>query len=634
MNLLNREMNMKKNIYIILSLFAFSLLYTSCESTFEEKYVDEWTDEEVWGYTTYAQAVVNNLYVGVPTRPDNYGSNFLDAATDNAMTTYDSTTRNLALGNFSAYSNPLDNWSTCYGYIQQACIFIRDGFDDDVIYSMTSDSTDEGIRMRLRGEAFFMRAYYHFELLKVYGGKGEDGIAYGVPIITEYTTTDDAEAMLSDYNRPTYEQTVEQILADLEEAYSYLTDTYAVAQATVGRANAETARALMSRVSLYAASPAYRDDAVVTCIGTDGTFTVNDETAYKEGWTEAVRDADMAIDVAGSFYGITSDNLADSSATTPSEFIFRKYFNNNTMEGYHFMPRYFGSAYTTPSQSLVDAFPMANGYPITADAVDSGYDPENPYEGRDSRFYMNIYYHGAEYGTTDYESDTNPLTTVDISPKGLDSPTSSFNASQTGYYLAKFMSKNFPLLIPTATSNSIHYHPLIRRTELYLNLAEAMNEAFGPDQQGSYIYYGEIDDSASDGDSKDDMESVQSRADETGTTIYVNTTAYEIIKSIRSTYNVNLAVGDPYLESIKDNKDAMRELIQNERRIELAFENHRFWDMRRCLLNLNESIGGVAADSDGNFEYNDNVQNRNYTSYYLPLPYDEVVKGLVNNKGW
>ncbi|MCH5311028.1 MAG: RagB/SusD family nutrient uptake outer membrane protein, partial [Prevotella sp.] len=97
-----------------------------------------------------------------------------------------------------------------------------------------------------------------------------------------------------------------------------------------------------------------------------------------------------------------------------------------------------------------------------------------------------------------------------------------------------------------------------------------------------------------------------------------------------------------YLESIKNDKEKMRELIRNERRLELCFENHRFWDLRRWQANLNETAKGVNITtnaSTGNLNYgNLDVEKRDYKDYmyYGPIPYSEVLKwsNLQQNDGW
>ncbi len=619
--------------YRIISLLSLSLLGFSCESLYEEKYVAQWEDEYVWEIASQAQAVLNDLYVTIAHRPDIYDSNFLDAASDNAMSTLQGTVRELTTGNYSSQSNPLNCWSTNYEAIQMASYYIENGMNEALVFNTTSEYTNVGERYFRMGQAYFLRAFFHFDLLQVYGGKSSSGEALGVPILTEYVTTQEAMDMLLSYKRPTYRECVDLILADLDQAQLYFEDERALTVTEVGRANLESTVALKSRVALYGGSPAYQDDSVIRINGM-GDFTVIDSSKYEENWAHFAgliygeslanlgtsTETEEGNSTSLTYTQLKSTDLADVSSTTPTEFLFRFYFNSTSLESYHFMPRFYGKAYTVPSQNLVDAYPMANGYPITD--YRSGYDPSKPYEGRDARFYLSIYYHGAEYGSVDYESESSPLSRVDILPGGLDSRSGSIDtsknsfATRTGYYLAKFVSKNFNMLDLLGTSNSAHYWAELRRAEVYLNYAEAANEAWGPTTKGIYT-------------------------DSEGEVNIVGLTAYSVMKELRATSG-GITGNDEYLDEVAaQGKDAFRKLIQNERRIELAFENHRFFDMRRCLMDLTEPIYGVeASEYNGEVQYDldvvveDREALNNTRHYYLPLPYAEVMKGLDNNMGW
>ncbi|MFI3305002.1 MAG: RagB/SusD family nutrient uptake outer membrane protein [Rikenellaceae bacterium] len=617
----------------IISLLALSLVGFSCDNLYEDKYIGQWEDEYVWEIAEQATAVLNDLYVTIAHRPDVYDSNFLDAATDNAMSTLEGTVRELTTGDYSSQSNPLNCWSTNYEAVQMASYYIANGMNEAYVFNVKSEYSDVGERYYRMGQAHFLRAFFHFDLLQVYGGKNNSGEALGIPILTEYVDTEEAMDMLLTYKRPTYRESIDLILADLDEAMSYFEDERALTVTVEGRANYNTAAALKARVALYAASPAYQDNSIVQ-INDMGSFTVVDKATYEENWANfagLIYEESMTSFLSSvtsdegnsslSYTQLTSTDFADVSSATPAEYIFRFYFNSTSVENYHFMPRFYGKAYTVPTQNLVDAFPMANGYPITD--YRSGYDPSNPYVNRDSRFYLNIYYNGADYGSEDFASEDSLVSKVDITKGGVDSRSGNIDtsknslATRTGYYLAKFVSKNFNMLDLLGTSNSAHYWPELRKAEVYLSYAEAANEAWGPTTKGIFT-------------SSDGEEST------------VGLTAYDVIKNMRATSGG--IVDDKYLDEVAAmGKDAFRELIQNERRIELAFENHRFFDMRRCLMDLTEPIYGVEASLgyDGvTVEYDMDVvvEDRdalsNVRNYYLPLPYAEVMKGLDNNMGW
>ena len=130
-------------------------------------------------------------------------------------------------------------------------------------------------------------------------------------------------------------------------------------------------------------------------------------------------------------YGSIDERRARVDALmAEAEFVFRAFHNTKELETRHFTPYYLGKANTIPSQNLIDAFPMkASGYPI-ADTGNSGYDASAPYSGRDNRFYLTVYYHGATYGGTGL-----PL---DVVYGGKDSPSYDFKASRSGYYRRNF----------------------------------------------------------------------------------------------------------------------------------------------------------------------------------------------------
>jgi hypothetical protein len=172
-------------------------------------------------------------------------------------------------------------------------------------------------------------------------------------------------------------------------------------------------------------------------------------------------------------------------------------------------------------------------------------------------------------------------------------------STRTGYYMKKLLRED-AVAGGTNAAQQQHLNPRIRVMEMFLVYAEAMNEAQGP-TSGS-------------------------------------PSAYDVIKRIRE--YAGITGGDQYLESIKGDKDKMRDMIRNERRINLCFENKRFWDLRRWNVNLNETAKGVKITMNGgkrNYEYI-NVETRNFEPYqiYGPIPYDEIAKfpALKQNDGW
>lgn len=228
----------------------------------------------------------------------------------------------------------------------------------------------------------------------------------------------------------------------------------------------------------------------------------------------------------------------------------------------------------TPLQNLVDDYEMSNGMPITAN--NSGYDPDHPYKNRDPRFYQTILYNGAPY-----RGDT----VWTYTPGGKDSKDgpSNWNTSKTGYYLKKFMDDNLPIVNPwdvAGTQPWIYF----RYAEILLNYAEAQNEAVGPDLS-----------------------------------------VYDAINKIRG------RAGMPDLPAGLS-QSGMRKRIWNERRVELAFEEHRYYDVRRWKIA--DSVENVPAygitvtKTGGTYTYARKValDGRQFKEkqYWLPIPRAEI----------
>src|SRR5690606_21834837 len=204
----------------------------------------------------------------------------------------------------------------------------------------------------------------------------------------------------------------------------------------------------------------------------------------------------------------------------------RPIYNNNAREADHFPPSLYGRGRINPTQNLVDAFPMANGFPI--DDPNGAYDEEHPYENRDPRLSLYIVYNGSQFKGKTIN------TSISGGEDGLDRQQTS---TRTGYYLKKLLREDVNM-DPASPSNQKHFNTHVRYTELFLSFAEAANEAWGPDGNAAGF------------------------------------SARDVIAAIRK--RAGIQQPDAYLASIAD-KDGMRNLIRNERRLELCFEGFRFW---------------------------------------------------------
>jgi SusD family. len=587
---------------------ACLFFFCACEDALDTKLTWQIGDSDVWRVPELAQGVLYKAYSGIANRPDCFEDNFLDCATDNAVTNMrSSAVYRLGMGGMTAFTNPIANWDNAYNMLEYVNSFLENGLSSDILYNRSDATIDKQIKQRLKGEACFLRAWWHFELLKLYGGKASNGKALGIPLADHFFTQEEA-AKHNDFVRPSYQSTVDFIVNDLDSAMVLLPNAYSgddlqFGTTQIGRATKPAAAVLKSRVLLYSASPAMQDDDVIKITGM-GQFEILNPTAYQEKWKAVALEINKILGMTGfgTFVPITASAVADAQAEN-ADYAFRRYFNNNLLESFEFPPSYYGDARATPSHNLVKAFYAKNGYPVTD--VRSGIDMKDPnfnmmqlYSALDNRFALNVYYQGSIFGDSGQA--------LDMSEGGKDSPSSSENATRTGYYLSKFASKKSALLNPIQLLNSAHYNPLLRKSEVLLNFAEAANEAWdNPKAKGEGCLY----------------------------------SAYEIMKNIRS--KAGGIVTDSYLDEIAQSKDSFRKLVQNERRLEFAFENHRYFDMRRWLIPLDEDITGVfiTRNTDGTFTFEERVvEKRKYEvkNYFAPLPYAELVKNrnLINNQGW
>ncbi len=621
-----------KNLKYLIALFFVSQVTLSCESILEPRLDNSLPDSLAWfGPFNRALGFLNNAYTAIPDRFDNYdGNTHLDVATDNALANeYNLNTMKYNYGTMSSLNLlGIGRWNTAYTSLYYVNLFLEKGLGKDVIYDTPIDApkgetvaqakarleVDSLIKVKFKGEALFLRAWWHFQLLQEFGGKSTTGSALGIPLVLKAVPADKAKDNFSE-RRNTYDECVSRIVKDLDSAAILLRESYSGVDINfganqIGRATKLSCYGLKSRVLLYSASPAYQSSGVVELSG-NGSFTVVNQTQYIEKWTNvAIAMSENLIKLGGLASQNTSLKAVDFNATaSPKEFLFRKYQSNRDIENKNYPPSLGGRSLNQPTQNLVEAFPMKNGYPISR--IESKFNANTPYLGRDTRLDNTVFYNTAKVG------NSLPL---EIFVGGRDFYPKSTIATETGYYLRKWLSVKTNLTNPEQASNDNHYHVLLRRTEVLLNYAEALNEAFGPTDKGT-----------------------------------ASNSAFEVMKQIRT--NAGITSPDPYLTEISTKgKEEFRAFIQNERRIELAFENHRFFDLRRNLLKLDNEINtitatriatprppknGIAQSDSISYTYTTKVfQKRNSLNnskfYYLPLPYAEITKNpsLINNFGW
>ncbi len=623
----------KSNFIYLIALAVVVLLPLSCNDDFlNTKPLDKISSDATWADGPLSQAFVFNVYSFL-----GYGGfeeQALAAYTDEAMFTHsgrniNTFTEGAESPGALAWKSSTYEWGTMYLAIRQANIAIEN--------LPKATFTDTELRDRLLGEAYFLRAYYYHQLVRFYGG---------VPLI------DKAYGLKEDYSvtRNTYEECVNFIVADLDRAISLLDGKSAIN----GRASKLSAMALKARQLVYAASDLHDASTAQAQSSTLSGFSDIALVAYTGGdraarW-KAAQDAAKAaldegagykLDLSGPVSAEEGKNnyvsiamggqsaIGDAAAAT--ELIFQRthtaqftqednwplggihYGINNGPNGYH------NWAGNTPIQQLVDDYEMMDG---------SKFDWNNPahkadpYANRDPRFYGTVLYDGAPWKPR--PSDVAALDPVDQIQtgyyddgnggliNGIDTRKSSiedWNGTRTHYYTRKFIDADPGLPDNQSNAQTIPW-PFIRYTEMVLIYVEASIEL------------------GQEGPARDWLNKIRFRA------------------------------GMP---AVNDSGDALMERLMNERRVELAYEEHRYHDGRRWMIGseLGRGIKAInvtatlkpGATPHVPYRYDKSVYNYTYTvydntenetrtwndkMYFRPISRDEINRNakLVQNPGY
>lgn len=553
---------MKHFIYI---LIGGLLCLTACKkSNIEQTPLEKWTDDVIFDPTdslgNYAKNFLNDIYTLLPTGYNRIGTTFgtvtssdiLDAATDDAISSKASSNiESFTNGRISAFSLVDDAWDKNYKGIRKVNMFLANIGKVPFLNSMIVEKN------YWIAESRFLRAMFYFEMVKRYGG---------VPLLGDKVLG--LEDDLS-FKRNTTEECTQYILSEIEAIKDQLRPN-PVQDADLGRISKAAALALKSRLLLYLASPQYNP-------GNDQAKWLAAATAAKDLMT-----LNSAIGLESSFLNVFLTRKNKEVILGYQRTVNMSVEKDNAPIGY--TDAVASNGLTSPTQELVDAYEMKNGKAITDPT--SGYNPANPYTGRDPRFDKTIFYNGSDWVKRKVETFEG----------GLDKPGGIVTQTRTGYYMRKFMAD---FSTATTYSNQTHNPVIFRYAEVLLNFAEAQNEYAGPTAEV-----------------KKAVEDIRQRA--------------------------GLV---PFALAAGLSKDQMREVIRHERRVEMAFEEQRFWDIRRWKIAeqvMNGKLHGMKIQKipEGGFTYAPfeaaTVTFDAAKMYSYPIPYSEITKNtnLTQNQGW
>ncbi|MAZ28879.1 MAG: RagB/SusD family nutrient uptake outer membrane protein [Cytophagaceae bacterium] len=571
-------------------LFYLFLLVTCMSSCSQQGFLDETEttdldESTVFADSTYTTAFLSDIYnqVGFSSNPGRFSLGFtnhggLQTSTDEAepRITSDITTD---IQFITGTINPVIVTDDAWRICYSNIRKVN-----QLLIHLPDTPLTNGRKQRYEGEARFLRAWYYAILLKHYGG---------VPLVGDAVFTADDEIPMT---RDSYADCVDYIIAECNAAAQLLPTE--PGGRDFGRAGAGACMALKSRVLLFAASALYNGNDYAEPYSTLLGYPDYDLNRWKDAMDAAqavigLGNYSLYVDndeeVGRGFYRIwVANDFINDGAYSGHIFVQKADFGTPGRAGLFNPPSRGGGGGGYPYQELIDAFPMSNGKAI--DEPDSGYDPQDPYANRDSRLYNSIV-----FDQVPLQNGFDPEVPVDIYLGNYDGVLAGQDAvhsgTPTGYYIRKMMHRVAAANYFVATDQS---RPLIRYAEILLNFAEAKNEFEGP-----------------------------------------TTEVYAAVEAIRQRAGLS-----PYELPGGLDKDQMREVIRNERRIELAFEGFRFWDVRRWEIaeeTESRTMTGMEVIRDGSsVEYNRfDVRKHVFrpAAYFWPLPYDETAKSadLIQN---
>jgi hypothetical protein len=511
-----------------------------------------------YGSLQYGYAAIdNNLFAGV--------------SDEAQITSASSNTLVFNQGIINANNNPDGGiYKTYYDGIRAVNFFLQYSINGNQFLALNRDTitdpvgfaTDKQNLAWYIAEAHICRAYYYAELIKRFGG---------VPIVPETYQGTSPDSLLIPASA--YDSVVAYIVREIENNKAGLQVNWATSAYTgnAGRFSLGSALALEARVLLFAASPLHNP--------------TNDVTR----WQKAAAAANNVITTSGLNYALYTGGYqnyfmgATSIASTETIFAIRRTANNTIETQNYPISTPGGNSGVCPTDNLVSSYEYIGAV-----------NPANPYANRDPRLAASIVTNGSTWNSR----------TIDESPGGTDDMANR-NASRTGYYLKKFLTDNLNLVNGGTASNQwVAY----RYGEVLLEYAEAMNEAYGPDNANGYKY-----------------------------------TARQALTLVRNRASTSLPA---VTVTVAPDIASFRTVLKHERRVELAFEDYRYWDLLRwqdAATVLNQPVTGVAVTkvSAGVWSYAPiTVATRTFTAptnYYYPFSHADIVNSqgtLVQNPGY
>lgn len=590
--------------YWTVLLTVLLLFSTSCKKYLDQIPNDRITIDQVFQKKSPSEQYLANVYSYVDDEADQANANPWVGNADEADVTWSKyTIYNLNIGNIGAGNTIFDKWGYYYRGIRSATYFINHiGANAEILALNGQQLIDQ-----YKAEARFLRAYYYFLLMRQYG-----------PVILEGETEIPADAPASQmqFPRSSYDECVNYVSSELDKAASILPKIPSTngqpSDQQYGRATVGMALAVKARLLLYAASPLYNGNSDFASLkNLDGKQLIN-QTYDVLKWKKAADAAKAVIDLG--IYNLYKDPSNDPVKSyngiffvgwNAEQIFVRK---TNGLPGFdtNAMPRLAGGwDGMAATQEQVDAYFMTDGHTIQESSLYSeigfttvnGVPVYNMYVNREPRFYASVTYHNAIFqgGTMTAPA---PISFFASGPNGKNGQATDW--SKTGYLIRKNVGPQTNSGSGGNGAKQVRPEALFRLGEVYLNYAEALNE-YDPGNPDVLKYLNRIRDRAG-------------------------------IPQYGSSANL----------PVPPSQSDMRTRIWQERRVELAFESLRWFDIRRWKIapQVMGDMHGMDINKDDNTFFRRVVASshlfRAPASYLFPISqYDmDRAKLMVQNPGW
>ena len=595
---------MKRSNFIYIVIICSLVPGTGCKKFLDQVPEDRITIEEVFRKKRPSEEYLANIYSYVNDEANVWGDWPWVGNADEADFTWSKyPIYDLNIGNMAAGSVLFDKWGHFYNGIRSATYFMQHIDNNVEIRALDAQQRID----QYKAEARCLRAYFYFLLMRQYGP---------VAILGDTLIDPGAPAQDIQFPRSPFDVCVDYVVSELDKAAAELpllpTANGQVSDLEYGRMTKGIALAIKSRLLLYAASPLYNGNTeMATFKNIDGAQMIS-QTYDAQKWKRAADAAKAVIDL--NLYSLYKDPGGDVIKSLQgvflnawnSEQIFVRKANRLYEWDTHCMPRQAGGwCGIGPTQEQVDAYFMKDGLPINESPLYSetgftdvnGVQVFNMYINREPRFYTDVTYQNSTFQGGNMSAPAT-ISFFVSGPNGKNGHPTDY--TRTGYLIRKN--------VGTQTNSGSggngrrQERPIIlfRLAEIYLNYAEALNE-YDPGNPDILTY----------------------------------------LNLIRERAGIPQYGTGPDALPVPASQEEMREKIRAERRIELAYEGHRWFDIRRWKIapQVMGQMHGMDVNRDGNDFYKRVVASTHLfrpAYYWFPISQYEMDRSrlFVQNPGW